>query len=209
MWLWRHGLRTPGLRNPLKQSHKRWKLTMTHRSIAGQWLKEWENLPGRSCLLSIHSRPPLWCCFTGFVCPPVCAGTYNKQLAVISQWAVTFVPIKQEFIFSFFFFFLTHLFRTHTNTEDLTQTECANPSSQLDTPFSKQWCFPLVPLAWGIIHWLIVFGLCSVLVLGSYSIILRRSLFYLSLSNLICFSPPLSLFPPFWRMRLVEALNHS
>lgn len=155
---------------------------------------------------SIHSRPPLWFCFTGFVCPHVCAGAHSKQLAVISQWAVTFMPIKQKFIF---WVFSAHLLRTHTNTEDLTQTECANPSSRLDTPFSKQWCFPLVPLAWGIIHWLIVFSLGAVLVLGSYSIILLHSLFYLSLSNLMCFSLPLSLFLPFWRMRLVEALNHS
>lgn len=106
------------------------------------------------------------------VCVSVCV-CGSGQLATLSQWAITFVPVMyQTGIHSLFFFFfsLTHHVPTHTHThkEDLTQSKCPDRPSQLDTP--EQWCFPLAPMAWGIFHWLIAFTLLAALSLHQTSL---------------------------------------
>lgn len=94
-------------------------------------------------------------CARAFVCVSVCVqgkhSAHSGQLAMISQWAITFVPVMYENRNSFSVF--SHILRcphthTHTHTEDLTPWECPSRPSQDDTP--EQWCFPLVAMAWGI-----------------------------------------------------------
>lgn len=150
------------------------------------------------------SQPPLWWCWLPdflFVCLCVCSGhsTVGK-LAMILQWAITFVAVIYLWeIRSLSFVSLlpscSYLdAHTHTHADALTPTEDAGRPSRPDTP--KQWCFPLVSMAWGIIYQLIEFTLSPLCFPLTPSTSVASS-FCSSVSSLISVSNPadfLSLF---------------
>lgn len=135
------------------------------------------------------------------VCVCVHGSAHSGQLAVISQWDITFVPVMyQAGIHSLFFSNTYSLSLSHTHTEDFTQRKCPDRPSQHDTP--EQWCFPLVPTAWGIFHWLIVFTLLAVLLSSqSISLLCFISLF-VSVKLDLSFPPAVFVSSIFWRMTL-------